>query len=792
MTMKALDLKLLRDLRHLWSQAITIALVVASGIGGFIASLSAVDSLIHAREQFYEQAHFAQVFADLTRAPAALAQTLLELPGVADVQTSIERHVRIDLAGRDDPITGRLIGLDARHPPRLNQVVVRSGRAPDPTRQPSSDAAIEALVSEGFAQAHGLQPGDEVGALINGRQRTLRLTGIAVSPEYVFAGLYGMPDPKGFGVFWIDHEVLAAAADMRGAFNHVAVRLAPQAREEAVIDALSRQLEPWGGRPPYGRTDQPSHHMLDMEVREMRLLGTVLPAIFAVVSAFLLNVVISRRVATQRELIAALKALGYDNRAIALHYLKLVALITALGLVIGLAAGNEFGRRFTQLYAEFFHFPVFEHRLAPWLVVLGVAVTLTTAIAGTLHAIWSTVRLPPAAAMQPPAPAHFEPTWIERLGLRLPSPAIGMILRNMGRRPWRTALSIAGVAAAIGIVVLGNFVRDAIESIEHSAFSLAMRGDLMVAMIEPTDDSARHDLARLPGVIAVESQRDLAVQFRNGPHVERGRLQSLVAEPELRRLIDVDGNEIAPPVDGLLMTDRLARKLGLVTGDLVQVELIEQPGRIRSVMLAGTVRDMMGLNAYMERRAINRLAGEGDVSSGYSLALERGAESTTLAAIRAAPRLAGAFSKATLRANMQAVSGRNIRIMSTVMTVFATVIAVGVVYNHLRIALAERAWELASLRVLGFTRGEVSALLLGETAIGLAVALPLGMLAGFGMVHGVAQMLATDQFLFPVVIRPRTYALAAASVMLAAAGSAAIVRRRIDRLDLVAVLKTRE
>ena len=793
--MKALDIKMLRDLRRMWSQALTVALVVASGVAGVVTFLSAVESLEAARARFYAEARFADVFADLVRAPDSVAATLNTLAGVAQVQTTIEHTVRIDLEGTTEPAIGRLIGLDSRAPTALNTVSVRLGRMPNGAMgEPSAPTGteIEALVSEGFAQAHGLAPGSTIGALIEGRRRTLRITGTAVSPEYVFAGLHGAPDPKGFGAFWVDKATLAAALDMRGAFNRVAIRLAPQSSVQAVISEVEASLQRWGGRPPYPRADQISEVMLNNEIREQRVLGTILPAIFAAVAAFLLNVVISRLVSTQRGQIAALKALGYGNSAIAGHYLKLVGLIAALGLLIGLVAGNDLGRRFAGLFAAFFHFPDFEHRLSWQLVAIAAAATTLTAVVGTLHAIRATVRLPPAVAMQAQAPSVGRRSRLEGLGRLVRHPAGAMIVRNMVRRPWRTGLSIVGMAAAMAIVILGHFVRDAIEEIERSAFSLALRGDLIVSMIEPVQDSARHALARLPGVIAVESGRDAAVRLRHGHLEERARIQGGETTGHLRRVMDVDGREAAMPLEGLMLTDRLAAKLAARPGDQIEVQVLEGRMPIRHIAMCCTVRDMMGLNAYMERGALNRLMGEGDLSSQFTLALEQGTEAQTLQATRSLPRVAGTFSKATLRANMQQVSGRNVRIMSTVMTAFAAVIAVGIVYNAMRIALSERSWELASLRVLGFRRAEVSGLLLGEMAIAVVLALPLGMALGWLLVHGVAQLLASDQFLFPVVIQPRTYALAALSVGMAALATSAVVRRHIDHLDLVAVLKTRE
>ena len=291
---------------------------------------------------------------------------------------------------------------------------------------------------------------------------------------------------------------------------------------------------------------------------------------------------------------------------------------------------------------------------------------------------------------------------------------------------------------------------------------------------------------------SAESSRFVAVTLVNGHRRERSQIRGYEAVPELYRIVDVNGHQTLPAGDGLVLTDRLADKLGLRVGDTVQAEVLEGRPRTLQLTVDATVREMMGLNAYMNRPALNRALGEGDLSGSFVLALDAGSEPAVLAVTRQMPRVAGAFSKATMLRNMEELSARNIRIMSSVLTLFAAVIAVGVVYNNARIALAERTWELASLRVLGFTRAEVSGLLLGEMAISIAIALPLGMLLGWGLVHLITGLLKSDQFHFPVVILPRTYAWAAICIVAAGAASALVVRRRIDKLDMVAALKTRE
>jgi putative ABC transport system permease protein len=793
--MKALDRKLLRDLVRMWSQALTIAMVVACGVGGFITTLSAVDSLQAARDRFYTQGHFADIFAGVKRAPNALADVLRAIPGVSDVQTTTEIAVRVEIEGLSDPIVGQLIGIDPRQPQRMNLLTLRAGHPENASMSPGRalpDGALPVWVSEGFAVARQLGPGARLDALINGKHRALAVAGIALSPEYIFAGLWGMPDQRGFGVFWVDQEAIAAAYDMQGAFNRIAIKLAPGASERAVIDAMQDRLAPYGGRQAYGRADQTSHVMLDNEIKEQHVLGTVLPSIFLGVAAFLLNVVVSRLVATQREQIAALKALGYPNRTIASHYLKMVLAIVAAGFVLGVALGKVLGAMFTQLYADFFRFPVFEHTIAPWLVAVGLVLTVATAVLGTLNAIASTVRLAPAEAMRPPAPGRYRRTLLERLGVTRIATPLRMILRNMERRPLRSLVSIGGIAAAVAIVIMGNFFRDAIAYIVDAQFELSMRSDVAVWTLDPVADQARNQLLRLAGVKAAESTRFVPVTLVHGHRRERNQIRGYEAVPELYRIIDVDQREVVPGGDGLVLTDRLATKLDLRVGDTVEVEVLEGRPRTLHLVLDATVREMMGLNAYMNRPALNRALGESDLSSGFVLALEPGTEAAVLDATRRMPRVAGAFSKATMLRNMQELSARNIRIMSTVLTLFASVIAVGVVYNNARIALAERTWELASLRVLGFTRAEVSGLLLGEMAISIGAALPLGMALGLGLVRLISTLLKSDQFFFPVVIQPHTYAWAAICVLAAGLASALVVRRRIDRLDMVAALKTRE
>ncbi len=788
--MKALDRKLWRDLRQLWSQVLTIALVVASGVAGFLSTFSAWDALSWSREIHYTEARFADVFASIKRAPVALLPRIAALPGVAQVQDGVAHGVQIFIPGVQDPVRGRLTAIDPRMPQHLNQVTLREGHWPADS---VASGRLEVLVSAAFAEARQLRPGDPLQALMNGKLQDLVVAGIALSPEFIFAGMGGSPDVHGFGVFWMHRDAVAAAWDMRGAFNQVSVRLAPGAREGEVIDALNHLLAPYGGINAYGREDHLSHRMLNSEIREQQVLGTVLPTIFLLVAAFLLQTVMTRHIGLQREQIAALKALGYDNRQIGWHYLRMVLVIVGLGCVLGVVLGHTLGQWFTTLYTQVFTFPQLHHRLRGDVLLVALGLSVGMGLLATAQAIRASVLLPPAEAMRPPAPGRYRRSWLEGTAAAAwLSPGQRMVLRHMQRHPWRSLLTVLGVASSVAIVISGSFWRDSIDLLLNTQFQQVLRGDVVLAMTEATPAQVASEALRLPGVTAVESSRSVGVRLVKDHCHWRGNLQGRSPSSELQRIVDVSGQRHEAPDDGLLLTDRLARKLGLKVGDTVQVEWQEGARSVWTLPVTGVVQEMMGMNVYIARASLNRLLREGDLVNQLTLSVERGRETELLQALQQRPRVAGAFSKAVMLRNVEGITARNLLIFSAVLTAFASVIAVGVVYNQTRIALAERAWELASLRVLGFTQGEVSALLLGEWLLEMLIALPLGWWGGYWLSDSIVQLIQTDEFFFAVRIRPATYAFASVCVVVAAIFSAWIVNRRIRHLDLVGVLKVRE
>jgi putative ABC transport system permease protein len=783
-----LQRKLRRDLLAMKGQVLTIALVVAVATGGFMGSLGTYHALGRARDTFYTTARFGDAFIDVKRAPQSLLQEILRVPDVVDAEANVQAATQLSVSGVPEPLIARLVGIPPSTGPRLNQLHVRRGRMIERA------SVAEALVDEGFAAARHLAPGDRVTVLMNGKREVLHIVGIGLSPEFINPSQGGVfPDPKGLGVFWIDEERLAGAFDLKDAFNHVSVTLSKSASAPRVLADLDELLSPYGGRGAYLRAEQMSHKIVTQEMDQQRVLGTVMPTLFIWVAAFLLNVVLGRQISTQREQIAALKALGYANSAIVLHYLQSVLVFVMLGLLLGVGIGNWFGRYMTGMYSDFFHFPAIPFSLEPTLLLIAGGVSAAAAFSGALLAIRNVVRLSPAQAMRPPAPPRYRQLLLERLGAAGWMPmSLRMILRNMERRPLRSLLSAAGVAASVALIVSGTFWWDAINYMVDIQFNSVERSDAVIALVNPRATAARFDASRLPGVLEATPYRAVAVQLRAAQRGYRTAILGLEPGANLRRTLDESRQPVALPPSGLLLSSRLAERLQVGAGDLITVEVLEGQRVHRLVRVEGLVTDMFALMAYMDLRALNGLLDEADAFSALDVKLDTHARAALFARIRTAPAIATVALKSNSLQSFREISARNVLVFTSVFTVFAAIIAVGVVYNSARIALAERAWELASLRVLGFTRTEVSTFLLGELALEVAAGIPLGLWMGRYLAEFLTLQMQSETFVIPVIIAPKTYVLAVFTVVVAALGSALVVRRKIDGLDLVSVLKTRE
>ncbi|MGD2132769.1 MAG: FtsX-like permease family protein [Maricaulaceae bacterium] len=784
-----LDRKLARDAMRLWGQLLAAALVMASGVAVLVMSHFLFATLDATKNAYYERFAFADVFASSQRAPLRLADEIRSIPGVRSAEPRIRGQAQLDLPGVIEPARAALVSLPDFADPAVNRLVVSEGRELNPARN------NEVIVSKEFADAHEYRPGDAVTATLNGRRRDLVIAAIAQSPEFIYVIGPGelIPDPERFTVMWMQRGALEHAFDMDGAFNDVALTLAPDADEDEVIDRLDNILAPYGGVGAYPRADQISHAFFQSEIDGLVSMGATLPPIFLIVAAFMLYVLLARLIETEREQIGLLKSFGYSDLEVGLHYLKMALGVGVLGGLGGAALGLWAGRALSVVYTEFYSLPFMILEPPGSVIGVGVLVAVLAAGGGALLACRRALSLEPAVAMRPPAPATFGRGLADSIGLmKALTVASRIIVRNIERRPVRAGLTTLGVAAGCATIIGTTFMLDAMEVLTDLQFYQAQRQDVALSLAYPREDGVLHEIARLPGVLAVEGARMAPVEAVNGARTERTGVQGLPARADLNRPLDADGVPISLPPEGVVMSSYLAQKLGLSLGDAVTLRVLDGRRPTLTPQIVQIAEDYMGTSVYMQRAALNRAMNESPTITSAYVTIDPTYRAAFFQAVKDSPLIQGAAIKDLVVEEMEATMQENVGIYTFIASLFAGSICFGVVYNAARISLSERGRELASLRVLGFTKGEVSYVLLGELALLTLVALPLGCVLGYGMAMMITTFYDAELFRPPLIVTSARYATAILYTVGFATLSGLIVRRRIEHLDLIEVLKTRE
>lgn len=785
----ALGVKAVRDLWNQRSMVLVIALMIISGAGIYITLLSTYDSLKRTKDAYYTDFAFAHLFAGLRQAPEGLKEDLEELPGVMRVETRIMAGGTVEVEGFPFSVRGSFLSLPDGRQPYLNRLFIREGRLPEALRQD------EAVVSDAFAVAHGLTVGDTVIALLNGKKTALTLVGIGLSPEFIYQGNPSsiIPDFEQYGIFWMNRSALGSAFDMKDAFNHVVVSLGWSADEATLLRRVDLLLEPYGGLGAQSRERQSSHFFITEELRQLQKLSTIIPTIFLGIAAFLLSVVIGRLVQTQRGQISILKAFGYSNLRLGRHYLSIVGVIVVIGLLGGVGFGVWLGRSMAGLYAEYYKFPYLIYSLRPGVFLQAAAVSFTAAFLGVWRSVSNAVSVPPAEAMRPESPERYTRSRLEGLHLDalLGQPGT-IIMRQLSRNRWKAAFSVLGVAFALSLVIIGRMSQDSIDLAVDVEFRGGQKYDMDVRFEKAVSEGAFFEVTRIPGVHYAESFRAIPVRLRKGHRSRLSSIQGLQKDMVLRELVDEDRRPVQLPSEGILLTRTLADVLHAVPGDTIEVDLLEGSRETLLVPLSGYMNQYFGSGGYADAEVLARLLPDGRAISGVSLLVEDGRASDVESWLRRSPLVADIVFSGRVIEQFYEATAQTWLIMAFFVLMFAGATAFSVVYNNARISLSERSRELASLRILGLTKREVSWILLGELWILVLLAIPIGFGIGAGLTAFIIGSLETELYRIPMNISSTTLSIAAATIIGTALISSYAIRRNVFRLDLIGVLKTRE
>ncbi len=787
--MLAINKKLFRDFWNLKLQTLSIALIVIGGLSILLASWSSYQSLKKARDDFYVKYSFADIFSEFKRAPSGIIGELKNIPGVENIDGRIMIDSIANLANQDEPAVTRIISMPTSGQPQFNKLYLRMGRLP------VEGNVAEVVVHEGFAKAHKLIPGSQFQILIEGHLEIVQVVGIAISPEFVYAlsSAAPLPDDIHYGVLWMSYLTLSRLAKLQDSINSVTASISPDTTSGNVLSSFDRILKPYGGLGAYARDRQISNMFVEDEIVQQKAMAIIAPVIFLSVAAFLVNVIFSRLIALNRSQIATLKAIGFTNWEVARHYLTLVILILMVGTLPGLAIGAWLGQIFSKMYLDFFHFPELKFHLSYGALIICVLSGILPGLLGAWQSIRNAFALVPAEAMRPPMPPVYQKNLFDRaVGKKRFRPLSKMIFRNIFHRPDRLVMIILGMATALGIIVTSFSWSDMLYELLDTQFQRIQREDLSVSLLKPVSLNGLQELSKSTGVISIEGYRVTPVRIRFLNHKKELSLTGWPDATQMRQSLSLNLNKITLPENGLMLGRFFQKSWGVKEGDKVEVELIESNSKKIMITVAGFSDELVGLTASMKIQELWKIL---DEEASYNMATIK-ADSNKVnflyTEFKNIPGIEAVILKGSVYKGFQNTMGSLIQLSTSILIFFAMAIAVGVIYNSVRVNFSERSWEMASLRVMGFEKGEVFTLILAEVSLQIFLCLIPGCIIGYWMTKLSLQGIHTETFAFPVVIHTQTYIKAILVVLISLGLCSWQIYRMIDKLSLVEALKSRE
>lgn len=791
--MSILSRKLFRTIQATRGQFIALVVVVTLGVVLYIGMSTAYYNLSHSQQQFYQDNRFADYNFQVIKAPESVITRVEAVPGVVKATGRIQKDIPI-IKESNERATARLTGYPLPMNNEINRLHILSGR---PLEETASDK-VEILVDQQYALANELVPGQDVQVIANGRKVALTITGTATSPEFVYtmkdaSSLF--PEPERFGIFMISQSQAQQILGMPGQINQILVDLAPGANEGKIKEQIEEILEAYGNIASYPRQDQTSHVLLQAELDGIKVMASSLPFMFFLVAAGIQFVILSRLIRSQRLPIGVMKALGYNSSRIMWHYTSYGLLVSLAAVMLGIGLGIGFATILNNLYAQYFNLPQIIGGFDIRVIINSFVITCLVGVASGLLASRSVTGINPAEAMrsQPPASGRRVPLerWIW-LWRQLNS-SWKMSLRSISRNRSRFAVTVMGILGSVVLLVFACFTNDAVDFLMNQNFKQINRYDYLVRFTEPIKYADIIDWNRWDEVQRMEPMVEIPAKLQAGGRIEDEILVGMAPSSRLKRVYDKHGQELQVPEEGVLICQRVADKLGLEVGDTVTVEttLGIGPSRFSQLTIMEKYEPMTGSGSYISMSTSNHILGEQEAVNAVLLKLDAREMKSVEGRLQEMNGVSSLTSPARERETFEQMMGTMIASIA-VMILFAGLLGLAIIYNTSVMTFNERQRELASLRVLGYSRQQIASLLRKETwaqaVLGIALGLPAGKAAGAAFMANAS----TELYSFPAIIYPRTYLIAAGAALIFVWMGQQLSLRKLNKLDMVEVLKNRD
>ncbi len=782
--------KLLRDLKD--NKAAYIACVVVIGIGLMVFTFSAIvlENLQAAKDDFYRDYNFADGFIRVRGIPDAEINRIKQIEGVAYLEGRLVKDVRVLLPGKDESIFLRLVSTVPGEREGLNRVQMLKGEEPD-------GRSRDLVVAPDFFAANELNLGDILPVIAAGHIYDLRISGVGQSPEFVYAlrtaqDIY--PNPETFGIAHVPLSVMRSIFQEGESYNDLVFSLNPGYSYEDVEARMKPRLERYGLESMYPKKDQVSEVILNQELDQMRGMVTTLPVLFLFVAAVILYILIKRMVEQQRGQIGTLKAFGYTNREILVHYISYAVIIGIAGGILGGLSGIWISFPLTELYKEFFSLPGLESHFSLKYMLADILMATSFSLVAGYFAGTDILKLQPAEAMRPPTPPEGGKTWLEQQQLYWNCLNIQgkMATRNIFRNKARAFFTMLGITFAFAMIATTWYFQAITEVMITDQFVKVQTHSAKVVFSSPqAKDAVVREIGRFPGVNRVEPVLEVPALLRHNWHEKGSVIMGLSQDSQMYNILTDSGEKLHPPSNGVLLSSRLAELLEVKQGDFIEIDSFYNGGKAVNVEVVDVVPQYLGVNAFMEIDALSALLKQSKMATSVLVDLEQDSLSALKDKYQDSERIAVVEDRGAMLATFNELM-ESYGYMIYVLAIFALITGFAVVYNSSIVSLSERQRELASLRVLGMSPGEVLQILTFEqwfiSIFAMITGIPLTIL----LIKGMADSMNNDMFSIPFIVEFFPFIMAILGTAFFVVIAQWTINKKIHKLSMVEVLKERD
>jgi len=783
--MRKLDVRLLRLIKNSKGQFISISLMVILALTIYVSFSMVGDNLNNSIYDYYNITNFGDIFVDVVRVPKVAIDQLHNIEGIELAQGRISSDVPLRVDDPDEKVTVRITSVP-KESHIINDLYVIEGNG-------LTGNSKSAVVLQQFSNARGIELEDKITPYIAGREYSLDIVGIVGSPEYIYLMENEqslIPAPEKFGVIYVTEDFAQSVLGYQGSYNEIVIKVKDSHinRLDSIVDEIEEQLDRYGVRQTTKREDQLSHFMMMQEVDQLDVMATAITLLFLIVAAVIINVMLSRIVKNDRTSIGVMKALGYSNLQIMLHYTKFSLAIGLVGSLIGIGLSIPISMSFTSLYIMFMNIPLFQMRVYYVYFIYGVLLTSVFCVVSGVIGARSVTKILPADSMKPEAPKSGGRIFLERfknIWSRI-SFSWKMVIRNILRNKRRAAFLVVGIALTYGITMVPVFMSSVWTNIFTVHYGEFQRMNYNIDFTSPMSNNAMRELSKIIEVDDIEPKSEIPFEFRNGWRKKSVMTIGLLSETEFYNFKSPSGQRLGLPREGMLLSERLAESLHVSVGDEVLVKNF-MPGKEDAyIEVKGIIEQHLGTNAYMDIDALNELLGEKGMITGVLM----NSRDDVVNNLRDVKNIRQIQSVEDMKNSF--IEFMDMIIYSVgVMMLFGGVLGFAIVYNITIISISERLMEFSSLRVMGFEKKEIYKMVSRENGLLSVLGILFGVPLGYGMCAGIISAISMDMVGIPLIINTSTYFTTAfATIVFIGIAQLATVRK-IYKIDFLEALKNR-